>query len=300
MNAIPVRSLWLALLITFIWGVNFVVIRLTVADASPFLVVALRFLLAAVPAVLFIPRPAVRWQILLGYGLAGGVFQFGLLYLAISIGVSAGLASLLIQAQAFLTATLAAVLLKERLSAQQLSGMTLAFLGIATIGLLANHHASAIGLLLILGAALSWAASNILVRLANDTNMISLVVWSSLVTPLPLTLLAGLSIGWAAVGQTLLHSSPAFWAGIAFMAYFNTLLGFSGWAKLIQAHGASRIAPFSLLVPVFGMASNALFFHETFSTFTVLGASLIFVGLLIHTFTRHRQGQPKPAPVFSE
>ena len=94
------RSLGLALLITLIWGVNFVVIKWSVAGASPLLVAALRFLLAAVPAVLFVPRPDIAPRLLWGYGLAVGVVQFGLLYLAIQLGMSAGMGSLLMQTQA--------------------------------------------------------------------------------------------------------------------------------------------------------------------------------------------------------
>ncbi|UQN07699.1 EamA family transporter [Deinococcus sp. QL22] len=280
----PLRSLLLALLITFIWGVNFVVIKLSVTDAPPLLVAALRFALAALPAVFFIPRPVMRWQLLVGYGLAVGVVQFGLLYLAIQLGMSAGLASLLMQMQAFFTALLAAALLRERLGANQVVGMALAFAGMGVIGLLADHQTSPIGFGLVLVAAGGWAVSNILVRSAGNANMLSLVVWSALIPPLPLTLLAGMTSGWDAVGRTLTSSGPGFWLAVAFMGYFNTVLGFGIWNWLIQQHGASRVAPLSLLVPVFGMVSSALYFQETFPPLKLLGAALVFVGLIVHVF----------------
>ncbi len=282
----PTRSLLLALLITLIWGVNFVVIRLSVAGASPLFVAALRFTLAALPAVFFVPRPQVHPRFLLGYGLTVGVMQFGLLYLAIELGVSAGLASLLMQMQAFFTALLAALLLGERLGAHQRLGVLLAFAGMGVIGLLGGGHASLAGLGLVLVAALGWAISNVLVRGAGGASMLSLVVWSALIPPLPLTLLAGLTSGWAGLGRTLLHSGAGFWAAVLFMGLFNTVLGFGVWAWLIQRHGASRVAPLSLLVPVFGMAASALYFHETLSPVALLGAALVFGGLLLHVFGR--------------
>lgn len=280
----PLRSLILALLITLIWGVNFVVIKVSVSEAPPLLVAALRFALAALPAVFFIPRPQMRWQTFLGYGLAIGVMQFGLLYLAIQLGLSAGLASLLMQMQAFFTAILAAALWRERLLANQIVGIGLAFAGMAVIGLLADHHTSVIGLALVLVAALGWAISNILVKSAGKANMLSLVVWSALIPPIPLILMNGLTSGWASIGQTLTHSGPGFWAAVAFMGYFNTVLGFGVWSWLIQQHGASKVAPLSLLVPVFGLLSSALYFQESFPPLKVLGAVLVGVGLIVHVF----------------
>ena len=280
----PLRSLLLALLITFIWGVNFVVIKLSVTEAPPLLVAALRFTLAAFPAVFFVPRPRIRWPIFLGYGLAVGVVQFGLLYLAIQLGLAAGLASLLMQMQAFFTALLAALLLRERLPVHQMLGIGLAFVGMAVIGLLADHHTSVVGLVLVLVAAFGWGVSNILVRAAGNANMLSLVVWSALIPPIPLTLMTGLTSGWASVLHTLTHSGPGFWAAVAFMGYFNTVLGFGIWNWLIQQHGASRVAPLSLLVPVFGLLSSTLYFQETFPPLKVLGAVLVFVGLIVHVF----------------
>ncbi len=280
----PLRSLLLALLITFIWGVNFVVIKLSVTEAPPLLVAALRFALAAVPAVFFIPRPNMRWQTFVGYGVAVGVVQFGLLYLAIQLGLGAGLASLLMQMQAFFTAILAAFLLRERLPVNQILGIGLAFAGMAVIGLLADHHTSVVGLVLVLIAAFGWAVSNILVKSAGKANMLSLVVWSALIPPIPLTLMTGLTSGWASILYALTHSGPGFWAAVAFMGYFNTVLGFGVWNWLIQQHGASKVAPLSLLVPVFGLLSSALYFQESFPPLKVLGAVLVFVGLIVHVF----------------
>ena len=278
------RSLLLALLITFVWGVNFVVIKWSVQGTSPLLVAALRFLVAAFPAVLFVPRPAVPPRILWGYGLAVGVMQFGLLYLAIQLGLSAGMGSLLMQTQAFFTALLAARFFGERIMPWQALGMTLAFGGMALIGALAGHDVPLFPLLLTLTAALGWAVSNLLVRASGGANVFGLVIWSALIPPIPLALLAGLTAGWAQVGHSLTHTSLPFWGAILFMGLGNTVLGFGIWAALIQRYGASRVAPLSLLVPVFGMLASALVFHEGFPPGKVLGALLIALGLVLHVF----------------
>ncbi|WP_291423985.1 EamA family transporter [Deinococcus sp.] len=278
------RSLLLALLITFIWGINFVVIKWSVHDVSPLLVAALRFLVAALPAVFFVPRPAVPARILWGYGVTSGVIQFGLLYLAIQLGMSAGMGSLLMQTQAFFTALLAARVFGEKIMPWQAAGMTLAFGGMGLIGLLAGGDVPAFPLLLTLLAALGWACSNLLVRASGGANVFSLVVWSALIPPIPLTILAGLTAGWGPVVHSLTHGSWPLWAAVLFMGLGNTVVGFGIWATLIQRHGASKVAPLSLLVPVFGMMASAVIFHEGFPAGKVLGALLIALGLVLHVF----------------
>lgn len=280
----PTRAFLLALLVTFIWGVNFVVIRLSVHDAPPLLVAALRFALAALPAVFFLKRPAVPTRLLIGYGLTVGLVQFGLLYVAVALGMSGGLASLLMQIQAFFTALLSAALLHERLRPNQVAGMGLAFLGMLLIGLGGSHQGGLLSFVLVLAAALGWAVSNLQVRQAGGADVVSLVVWSSLVSPVPLLLGSGLLSGWAPTFHALTHGGLGFWAAVAFMGYFNTVLGFGLWSRLIQDHGAARVAPLSLMVPVFGLLSNALYFRESFPPLSMVAALMVFAGLLLHVF----------------
>ncbi len=283
-HSLNARGLLLALLITFIWGINFVVIKWSVAGAPPLLVAALRFTVAAFPAIFFIARPKVPLKILVGYGLAIGVIQFGLLYLAIQLGMSAGMGSLLMQTQAFFTALLAARFFNERIMPWQALGMAVAFAGMALIGIMAGGDVTAVGLILTLIAALGWATSNLFVRAAGNANVFSLVIWSSLIPPIPLTILAGLTSGWGTLAHTLTHSQWTFWAAVFFMGLGNTVFGFGIWAALIQRHGAARVAPLSLMVPVFGMLGSALIYHEDFPAGKVIGAILVFCGLILHVF----------------
>ncbi|MEO6565937.1 MAG: EamA family transporter, partial [Casimicrobiaceae bacterium] len=91
------RDLLLVLAVVIIWGFVFVPMRWALDDIPPFALAALRFLFAAVPAILFIKRPQVNATALIAYGFAIGVFQFGLLFLGMQLGMPAGLSSLVIQ-----------------------------------------------------------------------------------------------------------------------------------------------------------------------------------------------------------
>src|SRR5262245_40818110 len=91
----------LALLVVLIWGFNFVRIKIGCQGLPPLLFAALRFACAALPAVFFIKRPAVPWRLLAGYAMFQFALQFTLLFSGMKLGFPPGLASLVIQLQAF-------------------------------------------------------------------------------------------------------------------------------------------------------------------------------------------------------
>ena len=108
-----------ALLVTFIWGTNFVLIRHALDELEPFTLAALRFFFVAFPLIFFLPKPKVKWRFIVAYGLLIGVGQFGLLFWAMQGDITPGLASLLIQLQVFFTVLLTVATLKEAVSPQQ-------------------------------------------------------------------------------------------------------------------------------------------------------------------------------------
>lgn len=163
----PLNHLLLALAVVFVWGTNFVVIRWGLDGGMPPLLFAtLRFALSALPWVLFMPRPAVGWRQLAGFGVLLGVGQFGLLYLAIQGHISPGLASLVIQLQVFFTIGLSLVLLKERVRGFQVVGLLMALGGLALIALNLGAQVSWLGLGLVLAAAFFWACANLVAKSA--------------------------------------------------------------------------------------------------------------------------------------
>ncbi|MFI6758038.1 EamA family transporter [Micromonospora sp. NPDC050417] len=279
-----------ALLVAAIWGVNFVVIEIGLRDLPPLVLTALRFVVAAVPLVLLVPRPTARLRYVVGYGLVLGVLKFGVLFTAMDAGMPAGLASLVLQAQALVSVLLAAVLLRERPSGWQLGGV---FVGSAGIGMLAlgNGHATVVGFALTLAAAASWAVANVVVRASGETRPLSLLVWSSLVPPIPLLGLASVADGPGAVLDAITGLS---WRGILavlYVAYVSTLVGFGVWNRLIATYSVARIAPFSLVVPVFGLAASWLFLGEPVGVREGVAALVILTGLALVL----RPARPVPA-----
>jgi O-acetylserine/cysteine efflux transporter len=288
-GSLPPREIALAVLIAALWGVSFVAIKAGVAQAPPLFLTALRFTLAAFPAILFIPRPKVKMADLAGYGLCIGVGQFGLLFLAIRNGMPAGLASLVIQTQAIFTMILAHALMGQQTRPRQVVGAMLALSGVALIGFLRGGSAPVMPFLAVLAAAMFWSAGNIFSIRAGRTNMLGFIVWSSAFAPLPLLALSFLLEDHAAIFAALRHPTLAVWGGAAFLAYGATMVGFGLWSHLLSRRPAAQVAPFSLLVPVFGMASTAVVFGEKLGAGVVIGAAVVLAGLALAVLPPRRR-----------
>ncbi len=110
----PFSHLLLALLVVFVWGINFIFVKLSLEEFSPLLLCAVRFLLASVPAVFFIKPPAVPFKIIAGYGLIMFALQFALLFIGLRVGMTPGVASLLMQVQVFFSMFFAIIFLGEQ------------------------------------------------------------------------------------------------------------------------------------------------------------------------------------------
>ena len=281
--------LLLAVAVMAVWGSNFVVIKLGLDTLPPFLFVALRFTLAFLPLALFLPRPQVPWRNLAAFGLLIGVGQFGLLFLAMRADISPGLASLVVQTQVVFTIALSVLIAKERLKLVQLAAIALAGAGLAVIGLGANGSATPLGLGLVLIAALSWAAGNMVVRSAGPVPMLSYVVWSSLFPAPVLFLISYLVEGPTEIAAALTAAGPGTWLAVVWQSVGNTMFGYGVWGFLLGRYPAASVAPMALLVPVFGLGTSALVLGEALPPWKLAGAALIIGGLALGLARRPRR-----------
>ena len=284
MAALPLRHLLLAIAVVAIWGSNFVVIKYALAVMPPMLLAVLRFAIAFVPACFFLPRPAVGWLNLAGYGLFVGVGQFGLLYLAMGSEISPGLASLVIQTQVFFTLLLAVRLAGERVLVTQWLGLALAVAGIGVIIARTDGTTTPLGLALVLAAAFSWACGNIVGKRAGRVNMLAYVVWSSAFAVPPLLVLALVFDGPDRMAVAFFQADAGTWAAVLWQAFANTLFGYGCWSWLLARHPAARIVPMALLVPVFGMGAAAAVLAEPLPAWKLMAAALVLAGLAINLF----------------
>ena len=280
----------LALLVVVVWGLNFVVIKLGLHNIPPFMLAGLRFMLVAFPAIFFVARPKIPFKLLLGYGLTISFGQFAFLFCAIKFGMPAGLASLVLQAQAFFTIILGAFVFGERLQGKQLAGITLAVFGVLVLieASLNGQDVALLGFMLTLAAGLSWACGNIFNKLimqhAARPQVMSLVVWSALIPVIPFLAASFILDGPDVMLRSLVDIDLTTILSLIYLAFVATIVGYGIWGSLLGRYETWRVAPLSLLVPVVGLASAALLLDETLSAMQLLGAVLIMAGLYINVF----------------
>ncbi|MBB5841240.1 EamA family transporter [Kribbella italica] len=285
------RHVLLALAVVLVWGINFVVIEVGLEEFPPLLFSALRFLLAAVPAIFVLGRPRVAWRYVIGVGLALGVAKFGLLFVAMDHGVPAGLASLVLQSQVIFTVLFAVLVLRERPRRTQLIGIGVACLGLLLI-VVDSGLATPVGaLLLVIAAGACWGVSNTVTRHAKPQDMLRFMVWVSAVAVLPLTVLSLLVEGPRADMDALRSIDLGGAAALLYLAGVATLFGFGAWGFLLGRYDASTVAPFSLLVPVVGMGAAWLLRGEAVGAQQAVAAVLIMGGMAC-TVIRPRVSRP--------
>jgi O-acetylserine/cysteine efflux transporter len=223
-------------------------------------------------------RPKVAWKWIVAVGLVLGVAKFSFLFVGMDAGMPAGLSSLVLQSQAVFTAAIAALTLGERPSRMRLLGMTVALAGIAVAAVDEGTSGPLGAFALVVGAAVCWGATNVLTRKAAPPDALNFMVWVSTVPVLPLLVLSLLTEG---PSRDLAALRALDWQGagtVLYVAWITTVFGFGVWGFLLRHHPASTVAPFSLLVPVFGMSSAFLFLSEPVSPLRWCAAVLLVAG----------------------
>lgn len=292
--------LLLAILITAIWGINFSVIKIGLSSVDPFILAGIRFTLCALPALFFIKKPDVPWRYIIGYGLVFGIGLWGLVNLGIKAGLSAGIASLLLQFSAFFTILLGSVVFKESLTRYQIAGFALACTGLLSIVFITDGSVTFSGTLLVLAGAIAWSIANIIIKRSATKQIFAFLVWSSAFSPLPLFLLDWLVNG--SNGYTALVSHVDYRAvlSILFQVYPNTLFGYWVWNSLLKQYPISTVAPLSLLVPVFGILGSMAIFGEAISSLKILALLLIISGLVVGLYGYRLRSLLPKKPVISQ
>ena len=277
-----VTHMALAVLVVALWGTNFVIIRVGLSSFPPFAFAMLRFVFASLPFLLFIPRPQMRLAPLVGYGLLVGIGNFGVMLYAMAGHIAPGLASLLVQTQAFFTIALAALVDGERIRAKHVIALLLCVAGVAIIARHIGGDADLTGVVLALLAGLAWAGGNMIARHAGGTDLIPMLVWSNLVSAIGLLPIALWMEGLPAIVGSLVQLSPAAWVVLAWQSLGNALGAYAIWNWLLSRHRAADVAPMGLLIPIFGMSASAWFLSEPMPIWKMIAAALVLAGLIVN------------------
>ena len=271
----------LAVVVAAIWGLNFVVIAVGLDDFPPLLLSALRYALASLPLLVLRGSPGVPWRWVIAVGVAIGVVKFSLLFIGMDVGMPAGLASLVLQAQALFTVVLAAIVLRERLVASQVVGLAIAFGGLAVVATGLQGEATPTGFALVIAAAVAWGVGNLAIKRAAPPDPLRFMSWMCVVPPLPLLCLSLAFEGPAEIGRALSGVDLGGIGAVLYIAFAATTVGWALWARLMGIYPASMVAPFALLVPIFGLGFAALLLGEPVGAREVVATVLVLGGVLL-------------------
>jgi O-acetylserine/cysteine efflux transporter len=285
--------IFLAVLVAVIWGIAFVATKIALESFSPPQLTALRFLMASVPAVL-VARPPITWPVLCAVGLTLFAGQFLFQFFGIANGMPPGLASIVVQTQALFTILFAGVVLKEKPTRRQLSGTAVAFAGLAVIAVTVGHDLTAVGLCLTAMSAVSWGIGNVLVKRLPQVEMLNLMVWLSLVPPLPSLALSMALDGPAGIARAVTGAS---WLAVCAALYLGlaaTVLAYAIWGSLLRRYSAATVTPFALLAPFVAAYASSLVFGERFGTMRLAGMGLVLLGLAVIVLPLERLAGRRP------
>lgn len=284
------RDIFLAICIAFIWGFNFVAMKVGIQEIPTVLFVAMRAILSCFPWIFFFPRPPISWALIIGIGVCIGMMKFSFLGMGIVCGLCGPLASLLLQSQAFFSVILAVLFLKEHPRTHEIWGMIIAFLGILVIGIHAFGGVTFSGILFVLGAALVWGCANILIKIAGSQknpdksfSMLSLIIWINIVPPLPLLGVA-YYIEDGQIWEILKSASLLSYAAVLYSALISGVLGYALWGYLLKKYQTAVVTPFSMLIPVTVALFTIPLFNDSFTIEEGIGSFFIAVGLGINQF----------------
>jgi O-acetylserine/cysteine efflux transporter len=282
-----------ATLVAIIWGANFVVIDEGLKGFPPFLLLTARFMLVAFPLIFFVPKPG-PWRQILSIGAFMSLGQFMLLYLALHLGMPAGLASLLVQAQVICTIGISRVVLGEHPTRQQLLGVVIGVFGLAVLVIGHGSHTPLGPVAITIAACLCWAIGNVISRRARITSGFGLTVWSAVVVPIPALAMALLINGPHTIGHAVVHVGWLTIGSTLYTVIGASLFGYGIWNSLLSRYPVGSVVPFTLLVPVTGIATAWIALGQRPSLTEMLGGLVLLAGVATATLQR-----PNARPVAS-
>lgn len=276
-----------AALVAAIWGCNYVAAKIGMEVFPPFFYTGLRFALLSAMLVPFVPRPdPPRLKRIAAIAMTLCVGHMATILLSLHMGLTIAANVLVIQLGVPFSCLLGAIFLRDRLGPWRTFGMAVAFAGVAIIAgnpdVLANIDAFAVGVL----SAFLWGVANIQMKRMGEVPVLQFLAWLSVFAAPPL-----IAISWAFDGSplpSLAAATPAIWLAVAYTTLGSTLGAYGLWAWLIGRFPVSRVAPYSLLTPVFGIAAGQLFFAEELTLPLIAGGAVTILGVAIITIRRPR------------
>ena len=274
----------LALITTLIWGLLFPISKTLLANLTPYLVLTIRLSIVSIIGFFFFPKPPIPIHKIFKISIIFSIFHLGSIYWSLYLGLDASLASVLEQIGIPILLIVNYFYFKEPIKTKTWIGITLAITGTFILMNTPNSIQNPLAFCLILSSGLHWALYSISLKKIPKTHPIALMVWISIVS-LPMATTLTLLFESPQI-ETLLALSWTHWLGLTYLGLAVSVVAHGLWYYLVQRHPMESVAPYALLVPMFGVMSSILFLNETLTLKAIFGTLIILIGLGIILFRR--------------
>jgi O-acetylserine/cysteine efflux transporter len=287
------RESLVLLMICSIWGLHFVVMRTAIGDFGipPIFYAATRMSLVAL-----IMLPFLRWhsgqmrRVLIG-GLGFGALNYAFMFPAMGM-TTASAAAVTIELYMPFSVLLGVIILGERIKGWSWLGIGLAFVGAVIIGLAGPGEAAgplfAVGIVMMVCAALSEACGAIAVKRTRDIKPTQLVAWFAVVGTIvlwPLTILIE-------TDQTAVFAPDIRWkfaAAVLYSVLLVSIVAHGSYYWLLTRLPIQVVTPSGLLTTVIGVAGGLLILKEPLSVGLTVGIAITLTGVAIVIWRGNRR-----------
>ena len=272
-----------AILVSLLWGCNYVAAKFGMVFFPPFLLTAIRFTFVSIILIPLVERPTcvqLKQIVVLS---TMSTLHFSLIFVAIYYGLDIASSSLLGQLGVVFACIFGAIFLNDRLGIWRIGGIGIAFIGTIIVAGTPNILDHMAGFYAALGSTLTWGIANVLIKRIQGLHSMSLLAWMGLCTvPMLLVLSLLFEPHWPHLADVPLSAA----LGVSYTAICSTIIAYGLWYYLLGKYNVSQVTPYSLLTPIFGIASGQLFFTEELTSQTLLGGLVTIIGVAVIVIRR--------------
>lgn len=276
-----------------VWGLNVTAVKLLTASFEPTVIAALRMVVACAALTVIVLWKRCGIPVLTRRQFAAVIICAVLMVYGNQILFAEGLqrstatnAALIMALSPLVSALLAAVAFRERLTLPRMCGVALGFAGVAAVVLShpgAGLSSAGTGDLMLVAAVVSFAAGGALIqKLARQLHPLS-ISWAIYLIGTAL-LIAHTAVGPTALTAAMLLPGWRPWALVLFSGIVATAVCNLIWNRAIATIGVARTAVFLYWVPVFGVAFAAVLLGETLSLWHLAGFIAVMAGTYLGTW----------------
>lgn len=278
----PVSHVMLAVLVAFVWGINFVVMKAGLAYLDPFVFMSLRFIIVFMILLPWFRVAKGHMKKLIQVGVCIGGLHFAFVIFAVDLAHKISAITVVVQMNIPMALIMAYFFLDEKISYWRTSGIVLAFIGAVIITFDPAIVDERMAIVVMLVAAILYSAGSILTRQVKAVGVFQTQSWMAFLA-IPILVPLSLSLETDQISQIAAMDMNG-WLLVGYTSVVSSIVGYGGFNFLLRHHPVVEIAPFMLLVPVFATVASVMFLDEVITGRFLIGSAVTFGGLGLISF----------------